>query len=187
MLTKITNIKISVNCSEVSLDTVKNKLTKRCINFQMQPNFVVFNSYNNFFYTIFRSKKETLNHINITGIKTFDGILLSINLLKSIKIVKLKQKTIRIDNITGSLDIEKEVFLKDLITKTQLCKSLLYDITIKYNNETFPGAFFRVKERGEKIGTINIFTSGKAVFVGCRELKNIECLESLILALTCLS
>ncbi len=88
-----------------------------------------------------------------------------------------------IDNITGSFDLKKELILKDLIEITQNYQ-FEGNIYISYNNEKFPGMFLKVKIGNKRIGTIIIFHSGKVVFVGCKRLRNLRCLESLTLALT---
>ena len=182
MFTEIKNIKISINCCKISLDTVKDKFCLANVTYKENPNFLVFKTKKKIVFTIFKAKNES-NHINITGIKSIDGIEKSLNRLDSLNIFLLKKKTLKVDNITGSLDLKKELFLRELINKTQTFQSE-YKICIRYNNETFPGAFFQVKKEDKKVGTILIFHSGKVVFVGCRNLKNIECLESLTLALT---
>ena len=181
MLSKVTNIKVSINCSKISLDSVKDICEKNNLNTKVFSNFIIFES--KFVYTIFKSKQNNnYNHINITKIKTKKELIESIKLLKYLNIIIVK-KTLKIDNVTGSLDLKKQIILKELVNlidKYQFNGS----IDISYNNEVFPGLFIKVKQENKKIGTIIIFHSGKVVFVGIKSIKKLKCLESLILAIT---
>ena len=181
MLSKVTNIKVSINCSKISLDSVKDICEKNNLKTKVFSNFII--SESKFVYTIFRSKQNNnYNHINITKIKTKKELIESIKLLKYLNIIIIK-KTLKIDNVTGSLDLKKQIILKELV-------NLIYkyqfngSIDISYNNEVFPGLFIKVKQENKKIGTIIIFHSGKVVFVGIKSIKKLKCLESLILVIT---
>jgi len=180
MSVKLTNIKVSVNCIGESLYSVCDKLRKSFIRHKIYNNFVVVKD--RFVYTIFRQSKNSENHINITKIKKIEEIEDSIEIIEGFGFNIIK-KSIKIDNITGSLDIGKEIFIKDLIEsvkKSELSK----DILISYSNEKFPGIFLKVKKLDQKIGTIIAFHSGKIVFVGCKNIQSLKCLESLTFALT---
>jgi TATA-box binding protein (TBP) (component of TFIID and TFIIIB) len=179
--TKVTNIKVSIKCLKISLDTVKEICDKNKFKTKIYNNFIIFTS--EYIYTIFRSKeKNNYNHINITKIKQKIDIEKAIEKLQLIGI-KTIQDSLIIDNITGSFDLKKELILKDLIEITQNYQ-FKGNIYISYNNEKFPGMFLKVKIDNKRIGTIIIFHSGKVVFVGCKRLRNLRCLESLTLALT---
>ncbi|MDP2794753.1 MAG: hypothetical protein Q8O25_11870 [Sulfurisoma sp.] len=177
----MTNIKVSINCFFESLDTVKFKCSENSIDHKVHNNFIVFRK--KIVYTIFRSKDLNKNHVNITGIKSYGNLKYAVDFLGSIGII-VDNTTLKVDNITGSLNLGREVFLQSLINKIQLEKSYTNEIIINNNNETFPGAFLKVQKDSIKIGTIIVFHSGKVVFVGCRNLENLKCLESLILVLT---
>jgi len=180
-LSKVTNIKVSIHCCKISLDSVieickENKIKNKIFN-----NYIIFES--EFIFTLFKSRDcNSFNHINITKLKQKIDIEKSFEILKffSIQIIK---DTLKIDNITGSLDLKKELILKELIESTQKYP-FEGEIFISYNNEKFPGLFLKIKKEKIKIGTIIIFHSGKIVFVGCKSLSNLKCLESLTLALT---
>lgn len=183
MLTKVTNIKVSVNCQKISLDTVKSVCQQNKIKIKIFSNFILIKS--KFIYTIFKNKENNnYNHINITKIKSKLELKESIKTLKIFNLIPIKN-TLKIDNVTGSLDLKKEIILRDLIKITETYKHTFnHNIFISYNNEKFPGAFLKIEKDNKKIGTIIIFHSGKAVFVGCKNIRQLKCLESFILALT---
>jgi len=188
LTTEIKNIKLSVNFRHIeSLDTVRNKCSKSCVEYKEKSNYICFKlgGKKRFSYTIFRPNEKfpSPNHINITGIKSSSEINFSVRRLRKFLGVRLKKSSIRIDNITGSLNTKKEIFLKEFVQKISQYKSD-FTLTVKYNNESFPGAFVRVRKNFEKVGTIIFFHSGKVIFVGCSDFDKIKCLELLSLALT---
>lgn len=181
MLTKVTNIKVSIHCHKISLDSVKNLCEKKLFKTKIFNNFILFES--KFVYTIFKNKENNnYNHINITKIKNKLELKEALKQLFIFNIKPIKD-TLKIDNVTGSLDLKKEIKLRDSIIFTS---NYNFDgnIFISYNNEKFPGAFLKIQKEKKKIGTILVFHSGKVVFLGCKTIKNLKCLESLILALT---
>ena len=181
MLTKITNIKVSIHCNKISLDTVKRKCEQNNVKLRIYPNYILFET--KFVYTIFKCKENNnYNHINITKIKSKLELKDSLKRLKYFDLTSIKN-TLKIDNITGSLNLKKEIIIKDLIILTEAFKCN-YNIYISYNNEKFPGAFFKVRKENKKVGTIIIFHSGKIVFVGCKSILDLKCLQSLTLAIT---
>jgi len=178
---KVTNIKISIKCDFKSLDSVEKDCLINNILFKRHNNFIVFRE--KYVYTIFRSKDNLLNHINITSIKQKSEIESSIIFLSDVLKIVVKSETLTIDNITGSMNVGKEIFLTDIIKKIKY-NFLEYEIFVKYNNETFPGLFLKVKKNSEKIGTIIIFHSAKVIFVGVKKTEDLKCLESLTIAVT---
>lgn len=182
MLSKVTNIKVSINCNKVSLDSVLLQCENKQIKTKVYPNFILFES--KFVYTIFKNKEiNSYNHINITKIKNKLELRESLNQLKTYFGITFIKNTLKVDNITGTLNLQKEIVLKELINYTETYK-FDGDIFISYNNEKFPGAFLKVKKENKKIGSILVFHSGKVVFVGCKTIYDLKCLESLILAIT---
>lgn len=176
MSVKLTNIKVSIKTNLESLDSVEKKIEKKSLFYKRYNNFIVIKD--NFVYTIFRPGKNKLNHINVTKIKSIDDIDKAIENLNFFGLSIIKS-SLNIDNITGSFNLKKEVYLKKVIEIIQEDEQFR-TIKVSYNNEKFPGLFLKVKE----IGTIIIFYSGKVVFVGCKTLTNLECLASLTRVLT---
>jgi TATA-box binding protein (TBP) (component of TFIID and TFIIIB) len=87
----------------------------------------------------------------------------------------------KIDNITGSIDLKKEIHIENLINSIRTSKDRNFkSIKITYNNEKFPGVFLKQV----RVGTIIIFYSGKVVLVGCKTREDLECLASLTHVLT---
>lgn len=185
MCAKITNIKVSLNIQYKSLDSVEKDCLRNNLFFKKYNNFIIIKSC--FIYTVFKnSKKNFNNHVNITKIKSFEELSLAIDFLKSIDFIVIEE-SIKTDNITGSLNINKEIFLIDLIDS--LNKNNYNEenntIILKYNNEKFPGLFVKVKNNQKnKVGTIIIFHSGKIIFVGCKTIENLKCLSQIVHAHT---
>lgn len=181
MLSKVTNIKVSIHCVKISLDSVKNICEKNNFKTKIFSNFIIFVS--KFVFTIFKNKQNNnYNHINITKIKTKEEAKESLKILKFLGF-ELVEKTLQIDNITGSIDLKKEIILKELIKSIETY-TFNGELKVSYNNEIFPGLFCKVIKESKKIGTIIIFHSGKIVFVGCKKISSLKCLESLVLAIT---
>ena len=176
MSVNITNIKVSVNIEHQSLDTVEKRIKDLSLTHKRYNNFIVLR--NNFVYTIFRTGKNNLNHVNITKIKDFNQVEKALNNLQNIGL-NINEKSLHIDNITGSIDLKKEVHIESIIKF--LHTNIEYkDVKVSYNNEKFPGLFLKLKS----VGTIIIFHSGKVVFVGCKKLEDLECLALLSHVLT---
>lgn len=166
MTYKITNIKVSIKCQSICLDTVQNILNDKKIKHKNYGNFVVVKTL--YTYIIFKKGKEQNNHINITNIKTFETINSAIaDLQQILDTVRFEQETLKIDNITASIDIEKPV---NLITTSKLLEK---HSKISYNTEKFPGLFAKYS-----IGTLIIFHTGKCIVIGAKTKKDIECLVS---------
>jgi TATA-box binding protein (TBP) (component of TFIID and TFIIIB) len=176
MSVNITNIKVSVNTEHQSLDTVEKRIKDLLLTYKRYSNFIVLRDH--FVYTIFRSGKSCLNHVNITKIKHFNQIENAISNLQNLGL-NINEKLVNIDNITGSIDLKKEIHIETII-KSLHANTKFKDVKVSYNNEKFPGLFLKLN----KVGTIIIFHSGKVVFVGCKTLENLECLASLSRVLT---
>lgn len=176
MSVNVTNIKVSVNLEKQSLDSVEKKIKDSRLAYKKYNNFIVLRD--NFVYTIFRSGKNNFNHVNITKIKHFFEVEEAIDILQNLDL-NINRKSLKIDNITGSIDLKKEVRIEDVIELIS-SNANFSNIKISYNNEKFPGLFLKLKS----VGTIIIFYSGKVVFVGCKTAENLECLASLSRVLT---
>jgi len=175
---EITNIKVSIKIHLQSLDSVEDKLRYSSYKYKKYNNFIVFRD--RFVYTVFRAGSKVLNHVNITKIKNFNEIEESIISLRDIGLVA-DRSSMKIDNITGSIDLKKEIHIENLIDSIRTSKDRNFkSIKITYNNEKFPGVFLKQV----RVGTIIIFYSGKVVLVGCKTREDLECLASLTHVLT---
>jgi TATA-box binding protein (TBP) (component of TFIID and TFIIIB) len=183
MSVELTNIKVSIKCNQESLDSVENNIKEKNLTYKRYNNFIVLRS--DFVYTIFRQSKNKNNHINITKIKKYENISKAVENLKNFNL-NVIDETLKIDNITGSLNLGKEVYIQDIISSVK-SNSFSKNIIISYNNEKFPGLFLKVKDKDIKVGTIIVFYSGKVIFVGCKSSEDLECLAILIHALTLMS
>lgn len=167
---KITNIKLTLKTSFICLDTVKKFLRRKKINFKEYQNFLVIK--NIYTYVYFKSSDSEINHLNITNIPEFKKIDIACNhILKNIlKPFKIKEIYRRVDNISASLNLNKKIDLLKIVSYFQkICQ-------VSYNTEKFPGVFLKFK-----YGTIIIFHTGKCIFIGCKFLRNLKCLEKHIL------
>jgi hypothetical protein len=162
---KITNIKLSVKCRNLCLDTVEGYLSENKIPFKKFNNYIVTKL--TYTYIIFKKNiksSENIYHINITKLDSFECLNESINNIKLMS----KDSDIcsyTIDNITVSTDFKKTINLLQLLNK------LPNEISATYNSETFPGIFLKYKI---KKGTAILFHTGKCVLLGCKNLNNIE-------------
>jgi hypothetical protein len=174
---KITNIKISVKCRNISLDTVKEFLCVNGIPFKLYNNYIVTTV--KYTYIIFKKNVKNIEdicHINITNIQTLENLNEAINNLRIFD-EKTITKKYTIDNITVSKNFFKFVDLQELF------KTLPTDISVTYNSETFPGVFLKFPN---KQGTAIIFHTGKCVLLGCKTVNSIETiLERLKIILEC--
>ena len=166
MTYKITNIKVSIKIKSVCLDTVQNILESSNIKNNNYGNFIVVK--NKYTFIIFKQGKQNNNHINITNIKSFEDISDAIKLLQQILVDTIvEEKTLKIDNITASIDILKPV---DLISTSKIFERFS---KVSYNTEKFPGLFAKYL-----IGTLIVFHTGKCIVIGAKTKKDIECLVS---------
>lgn len=163
---KITNIKLSVKCKNVSLDSVFLNCKDENIPYKRYNNFVVIKSI--FTYIIFKKNNKEKNtddyHTNITKIPSFFHVPSSIQYLKTLmpKIVLLSYK---IDNISVSCNLLQTVNI------FQIQKTAQNDCFVTYNKETFPGLFLKFKAG---YGTAIVFYTGKCVLLGSKNLNHIE-------------
>lgn len=184
----LTNVKVSIKCEPVSLHTVLEKAQRRGYLTKERNNFIVFRK--EFCCSLFKRKSNTQNnHVNITKIKSLPETDSILEELKLIGVICLPQ-TLVIDNITGQLNTQSTIDIRKLVTSNlqlaiEKCASDAV-IHVKYNNENFPGAFFRIYKKNQKLGTSILFHSGKIVFVGCKQVEHLQCLASLTHAITLL-
>ena len=153
---RISNVKVSLKTSPISLNSVFSECTKNC------KNFIVLKK--KYTYVIFKTNKESVNHVNIKKIPSLDKVFDLIEYLRNFfdfKVIKLS-----IDNIIASLKLSHCI---DLVS---ICEKKLFQ-SMKYNNEKFPGLFVKFKE-----GTAILFHSGKVVLVGCKNEENLKCLTT---------
>jgi Transcription factor TFIID (or TATA-binding protein, TBP) len=162
---KITNIKVSVKCKNISLDTVKRFLCSNDILFKQYNNYIVTKL--KYTYIIFKKNLnaiEDISHINITNIQTLDSLCDAISTLKCFDGNTIaKQYTV--DNITASKNFNKFIDFVDFF------RIVPPEIRVTYNAETFPGVFLKFPN---KLGTAIIFHTGKCVLLGCKTVDNIE-------------
>jgi Transcription factor TFIID (or TATA-binding protein, TBP) len=168
---KITNIKISVKCRNICLDTVKEFLCVSQIPFSRYNNYLVVK--HKYTYIIFKKNIkscEDIYHVNITKLKNFDFLSEAIHNVKVI-CVGATISSYTIDNITVSKNFNKKINILHLLA------NLPPEIKATYNSETFPGVFLKYPK---KIGTAILFHTGKCVLLGCKTVNAIESiLESL--------
>ncbi len=166
---KITNIKISVKCKNICLDTVKTFLNNSIIPFKKYNNYIVTTL--KYTYIIFKKNIKNIDdifHVNITNIPTLDCLSDAIDILRKFD-KNTTTLTYTVDNITVSKDFKHNINIQNLIT------NIPTDIKATYNSETFPGVFFKFPN---KIGTAILFHTGKCVFLGCKTVANIETILS---------
>lgn len=170
----ITNIKISLKVLPICLDTVCS-IAKNCnISFKKYNNFVVLRT--EFTYIIFKNKKGCNTHVNITKLRFFSDIEKSKQFLNRKILCLLKSSVIhqKIDNITASYDLKKNVNILKTIKKfINLCE-------VRYNNEKFPGVFLK-----HTLGTIIVFHSGKTILIGSKTLDSLKCLTQFLTVNMC--
>jgi len=161
MFYKITNVKISVKCSTICLDTAINLLRHLKIEHKKYSNYLVVQSL--YTYVIFKpSLKNGISHVNITKIPSIDDVnTAKMHLSNLLKIEICLVHTI--DNITVSTKLEKSCSLKDIINLfNKYCK-------ITFNQETFPGVFLKFS-----YGTVIVFHTGRCILIGCKSINSIE-------------
>lgn len=161
----VTNFKISLKVLPICLDTVCKIAQQLNIKFKKYNNFLVVND--QFTYIIFKNKNGFNTHINVTKIKQFEDIKKSKHFLSHNFLSHLKSGIVsdKIDNITASYDLKQNIdIFKTIKNFENLCE-------VRYNNETFPGVFLK-----HFLGTIIVFHSGKAIFIGSKSQCELECL-----------
>ena len=152
---KIHNIKLSLKF--VSKNFFLNRGIIDYIN-EKNKNFTII-KHNSYTYVVFKPKKrEKEQHCNITKIPCFCLIYNAISSFSNLVKSECLIKSVKIDNITCTLNIGKKIVLKKFLEKN--CKKFKY---IYYLPERFPAVFFRLCT--EK-GTCLFFSSGKIVLVG---------------------
>ena len=163
---KITNIKLSVKCSNVSLDSVFLFCKVNEIPYKKYNNFVVIKSV--FTYIIFKKNNKEKNtkeyHTNITKIPTFCEVPESIQYLKTL-LPNILLLSYKIDNISVSCNLLQTV---DIFHIQKVAQN---DCFVTYNKETFPGLFLKFKAG---CGTAIVFYTGKCVLLGSKNIQHIE-------------
>lgn len=127
------------------------------------PSFVVF-KLEKYSYVCYYS-----GFINITGIKTYSDIKLSLkNLQLFLNFSKLKFTSLRIDNITCLCTCvkEKRICLSSKLKKLQTLNLPHIIKSIKYEREIFPNMFIKTK-----YGTIIWSSNNKVSCVGVKSCK----------------
>jgi hypothetical protein len=168
---KITNIKISVKCKNICLDTVREYLCDNSIPYKKYDNYIVTKI--KYTYIIFKKNIKNIEeifHVNITNIPTLDYLSDAINVLRKCD-NNITILSYSIDNITASKDFHRSVDIQKLL------QNITKDIRATYNSETFPGIFLKYPD---KFGTAILFHTGKCVLLGSKKIIHIESiLESL--------
>lgn len=162
---KITNIKISVKCRNISLDTVKSHLVERNKHFKLYNNYIVIKD--KYTYIIFKKNLKNLDdiyHVNITNIQSLEYLDNAVNKLKLFD-NNLQLLSYSIDNITVSKNFNRSISIPNVLLQIPPI------ICVTYNAETFPGVFLKFPD---KKGTAILFHTGKCVILGCKTIQNIE-------------
>lgn len=158
-LSSISNIKTSLIIKDINLDLTQFTLKK----FQ---NVCVLQ--NKFTYIIFKKSKTKLTHINITKIRSFCEIDVSINyFFELFKIPFSYFHSMSIDNITVTGKVDRKVNLLDFIQKNS-------DLSISHNPEKFPGLFIKFIGKG----TLILFSSGSYVIIGAKSKEFITSIHN---------
>jgi TATA-box binding protein (TBP) (component of TFIID and TFIIIB) len=173
-MSTITNIKVSLKVLPICLDTVCDIAKNNSIAYKKYNNFIVLR--NEFTYIIFKNKKGCNTHINITKLRFFSDIEKSKQFLND-EILHLFNSNViqqKIDNITASYDLKKNVNILETIEKfIGLCE-------VRYNNEKFPGVFLK-----HILGTIIVFHSGKTILIGSKDINSLKCLTQFLIVNMC--
>lgn len=163
---KITNIKLSVKCKSISLDSVFEFCLLQGIPYTKYNNFLVIKS--TYTYIIFKKSTKHIHqkdyHINITKIPCFQEISTCIDFLRTIS-PGILLLSLKVDNISVSYNLNCVV---DILKLQSIAKS---DCDITYNKETFPGLFLKFKKG---YGTAIVFYTGKCVLLGSKNASHIE-------------
>ena len=169
----ISHVKVSLKTTFIVLDNVC-EIAKRnnlyCISY---GNFVVLKI--KYTYIVFKSDKQGRNHVNIVKIKAPEEIQESVDSFLSI--IGCKKHSLTVDNISASISVFKKLDIDEIVNKEKY-KQLNHFLSLKYNDQLFPGASIKFS-----IGTAVVFSSGKINFVGCKTIHNLECLKQSICAI----
>ena len=157
---EVRNIKISVIIGPISLNNVIECLNECKITYKGFANFVSFK--HQFSFVVFKTGSISLNHVNVSRVKSKKDIKKVTDAIISIFSVLIH--SVKVDNIVSTTNICKQLDLREIVSR-QLFENL------KYNPEQFPGLFVRFDK-----GTTILFHSGKAVIVGCKSYKDLRCL-----------
>lgn len=164
---EVSNFKVSIKSSCLSLDNVSAVIERQGRTVKNFYNFITFEYIYSFI--VFKQNKFKENHINITKIRTRDEIASALLLLE--QIIGKRVDNITVDNIIATSEAKTSLDLHELALKDFKAKT-------KYNSEKFPGLFVKYP-----YGTAILFHSGKLVLVGCKSEKKIECLLQEIAAI----
>jgi hypothetical protein len=159
----ITNVKVSVKCSSICLDTVVKKAQENNLNYKLYSNYLVIQY--KYTYVIFKQSLKSLQkkcHVNITKIPNLFEIDNAKKLLQTV-IPDVYFFSTTVDNITVSTNINRQYLPTKIISLfSDVCK-------ITFNQETFPGVFLKFSN-----GTAILFHTGKCILIGCKTIENIE-------------
>ena len=155
---KIANVKVSIKTTPLFLDNVVLKCLEENLYCKNYNNFLVVKKI--YTFIIFKTNKNSENHINITKIASLDLVVDAIATITYLTKCEVLSQTI--DNIIASTSFKRQIDLQSISNRFP---------SVKYNNEKFPGLFIKYK-----IGTAILFHSGKIVIVGAKKEKDIECL-----------
>ena len=132
MLYTIANVKISLKTSSIVLDNVVELATRKQLQFKAYPNFIVIKDI--YTFTVFKGNKTDENHINITKIPNCDKIQDAVKYFQ--ELFSCCVRNITVDNIIATTYFKNKNIDLYKISKAGTFASL------KYNNESFPGANF---------------------------------------------
>jgi len=153
----ISNIKVSftIKKSENWYDNIKNICKKNNVFLTKSGNIIIFKF---IFSFCFFEKKNNCLHINATGIKCESDIQYFKNFFRK-NILNEELLNFKIDNITSSFSLNKNINLNDLYNSLE---------NVKYNPERFPGLFLK-----NDSFTAVIFKNGKINILGCKSSKDV--------------
>lgn len=155
----VKNIKVSLKVNK--LDNFSHSFSLKHVFFSIHKNFYVIRD--KFTFILFKPRKhQTIAHLNITKIPHFDQIQEAVLKAKDLFSCVL-ENTLRIDNITFTHCLRKPVNLPLLYNKFSP------NYTLKYNNDLFPGLFYKSIK-----GTAVIFHTGNINILGCKSLTEIK-------------
>ena len=164
MSIKVSSVKLSAKIPESDLRV----LNKFCLDNNIRTKWfnrshLVVNS--RFTFVLFKKGANSWRdqHVNVLKLK-MDEIQEAIAELSWLLDIDSKEIFYEVDNITATSDLNMRINIEDFIEEN-------YDINflLAYNPERFPGLFIRGNS-----GKIILFRSGKVVFVGSKNLEEIE-------------
>lgn len=156
------NIKISITITKLSLNSVLNQLDESNTEYEIKNNYIIIRD--KFVYIFFKSKTNTINHINITKLSKLSDIESSIEILKECVFKQFYFEVLskKIDNITATYDKKEE------INQIELLDKIKDKYKVRFNKEKFPGLFIKLPT-----GTFIIFHTGKINVVGCHDTSHL--------------